>query len=661
MTWLLVLGLLAYVLSAVFGLYRGRLSAALSLGAEALFGAMAVAALRGLRLNVSSPLGPPGFGLHWVSSPLGALFLLLVSALGAAATIYGIAYTQHLEPHKRRTVLLFSPLFLASMTLVCLAANMGSFLLAWEAMSLASYALVITDREDPGVVQTGYVYLLMTHVGAVCLLAAFALLGNATGSMEFAVWAQQAPHLPGGVRSTVFVLMLLGFGSKAALVPLHVWLPRAHPVAPSHISGLMSGVMLKVAIYGMVLIGFYVLGPGPLWWGLVVLALGMLSSVLGVLYALMEHDLKRLLAYHSVENIGIITIGLGVALIAWHSHLTLVSVVALVASLYHAVNHALFKTALFLDAGSIQFAGAGRNLDALGGLWRGMPWTSISTLVAAASIAGLPPFNGFVSEWLTYQSLLRLMGGGVVLALCAFAGVLALALTGGLATACFVKVSGIGLLGRPRSQEAAQAREAPVSMVLPAVTLAGLCVLLGLAPGLAAPALAGVAGFALHGIGTLGPTQALLVSLPWQGAHLDPGTSALLGLLIFLLATAALVAGRARRPATAVRAPWACGGELGVASQYSATAYAKPFRQVFGLVYRPVRSVRVESHTHPFFRVRVTYQGGTTDVLSRYVYRPAITGIVGLARQGRRLQSGSLRLYLAYMLTTLLLLLAFVH
>lgn len=662
MTWLFALGLFAYALSAAFGAYADNRSAVLSLVAEVLFVTMGVAGLRGLHLNVRTPFGPPGFSLHWVSAPLGALFLILVSVLGAAATIYAIAYAKHLPPNKRRTILVFAPLFLASMTLVCYAANMASFLVVWEAMSLTSYALVIVDREEPGVLRSGYVYLLMTHIGALCLLAAFTLLSNHTGSMAFAVWAAKAPSLPSGIRSAVFLLALLGFGSKAALVPLHVWLPRAHPVAPSHISGLMSGVMLKLAIYGMVLVWFVVLGPGPLWWGLVVMALGVLSSVLGVLYALAEHDLKRLLAFHSVENIGIITIGLGVALIGWHAHLPLVSIVALAAALYHTVNHALFKTTLFLDAGSIQRAGAGRNLDALGGLWRRMPWTSTSTLVAATAIAGLPPLNGFVSEWLTYEALLRLgAGGGLVLALSAAIGVLALALTGGLATACFVKVSGIGLLGQPRTHRAAEVHEVSWFMVGPALALAGLCVILGLAPGLIAPILAHIAGATFHGIGLLGSTNAVLVSLPWQGAHLDPASTALFAVLSGAVLSLVLGASRARRPAPEVRAPWACGGAITSVHQYSATAYAKPFRPIFRLVYRPVRSVHVESRIHPFFRTRVSYEGGTTDVLSRWIYRPTITGIVALSRQGRKLQSGSLRLYLALMLATLLLLLAFVH
>lgn len=666
MTWLLLAGLGAYALSALTGASArsGRSATLLALLGAVLFAALAIWSLTGARWDVRVAIGPPPFALVLWLPPLSALFVLLISGVGALALVYGGAYVAHLAEPKRRAVLVLTPLFLASMTGVVLAADLAAFLIAWEAMSLTSYALVMTDGERPEVVRAGYIYLVMTHIGAVCLLAGFLLLTRATGSMDFAVWAAAAPTLGAGVRSAVFLLVLLGFGSKAALVPMHVWLPRAHPVAPSHVSGLMSGVMLKVAIYGLILVAFVILGQGPLWWGLALLGLGVLSAILGVLYALMEHDLKRLLAYHSVENIGIITIGLGVALLARHAGLPLLALLGLLAALYHTVNHALFKTALFLGAGAIQHAGAGRNLDAMGGLLRRMPWTAVAILVAAAAISGLPPFNGFVSEWLTYQSLVRLAAhGDALLALCAFGGVLALALTGGLAAACFAKVGGVGLLGRPRTAGAAQATEAPSAMWLPTVILSGLCLVAGLLPGLLAGPLARVAGTVLHaGRAAAGvEPSALLVALPWGGAHIGPWAFALAALAVAAVVSAALAMGWRARPAMEVRAPWACGGALGLSSQYSATGYAKPFRQVFHWIYRPVRSVRVESAGHPYFRTAVAYEGEITPVFDRYVYGPVLGVLLMLARHGRRLQSGSLRLYLGYILVTLILLLAFVR
>ncbi len=666
MTLLLLSGAGMYGVAALLGGLRSdRAWATLAaIAGGAALAALSLRALLGAHLALRLAVGPPPFALRLWLPPLSAVFVLLISGVGVLASIYGGAYVAHLETGKRRTVLILTPLFLLSMTLVALAADLPAFLIAWEAMSLASYGLVMTDGERPEVVRAGYVYLVVTHAGAVCLLAAFLLLTGATGSMDFAVWAGAAPTLPLGLRSAVFALTLLGFGSKAALVPLHVWLPRAHPVAPSHVSGLMSGIMLKVAVYGLVLVACTVLGPGPLWWGLLLLGLGLVSSVFGVLYALMDNDLKRLLAYSSVENVGIIATGLGIALIAEHAGLALLAVVALVAALYHTINHGLFKTALFLGAGSVQSAGVGRNLERMGGLLTRMPWSGLSILVAAASISGLPPFNGFISEWLTYQSLVRLASaGGPRLALSAFVGLLALALTGGLAAACFVKVSGVGLLGRPRGEQAARAHEVSPSMYVPGLVLAGLCLGAGLMPGLLAGPLAAVAAAALHAPSVV-PTsaiQAVRVALPWGGAPIRPVAFAVVAVVVAVLVTLALAAGRRSRPAPATRAPWACGGEIDVQSQYSATAYAHPFRQVFAVIYRPVRTVRVESRVHPFFRTRVHHVAEITPVFDRYMYAPVRAGLLALARRGTALQSGSLRLYLAYILVTLVLLLTFVR
>ncbi len=656
-------GLLCLALASLAGALRPRLrlsSLASAVGSAALTLAALGALSRPQPLGALS-LGPAPFALRWELVPLGAWILLLVGGVGALASVYGEAYVRHREMPQQRTILTFVPLFVGSMALVTAAADAISFLVAWEAMSLTSYALVLTDSHDPAVLRSGYIYLVMTHVGAVCLTAAFLLLGNATGSWEFATWARLAPGLPAGLRNGVFLLLVVAFGGKAALVPLHVWLPRAHPVAPSHVSGLMSGVMLKVAVFGLALLGVGILGPGPLWWGLAVLGLGLASAVLGVLYALMEHDLKRLLAYHSVENMGIIAMGLGVALIGRHAHLPQLALLGLVAALFHTLNHALFKTALFLDAGSVQEAGAGRNLDGLGGLLRSMPWTMGSLVVAAIAISGLPPLNGFASEWLTYQALLRLVPAGRGLALAGMAGILGLALTGGLAAACFVKVSGVGALARPRQSAAAGAHEVARAMWVPPLVLAALCVGLGLVPGVVLGPLERVAGATLGLVPGAGAASALRLSLPWETTGISPAVFGVVALLGVLGASGLLAATSRRRPRAAVGEPWACGGALGVDAQYSATAYAKPFRQVFGVLYQPVRAVETHSAVHPFFRVRVVYEGSITPVFDRYLYAPVLGALLVLARHARRVQSGSLRLYLGYVLVTLVLLLAFAH
>jgi len=658
----LVLALIAFGAAAACGaLLRPRLSAAASLLGSAALGALGAAGMAGARLRAALPLGLPPFALAWRLDALSGFFLLLLAVVGAAVAVYGYGYLAHAEPWKARSVSTFLPLFLAAMALVLLAEDAVAFLLAWESMSLASYALVMTDGERDEVVRSGFVYLVMTHIGGLCLLAAFLLLAGATGSLDFAVWAAAAPHVAPALRSAVFLLLLLGFGGKAALVPLHVWLPRAHPVAPSHVSGLMSGVMLKIAVYGLVLFSFRLLGPGPFWWGAAVLAAGVCSAVLGVLYAVVERDFKRLLAYSSVENIGIVAIGLGAALLGRSQGLVAVATVALVAALFHAAGHALYKTALFLTAGSLQHAGAGRDLDCMGGLLRRLPWTGAALLAAAPAIAGLPPFSGFVGEWLAYQSLLRLAHLGTTgTALLAFAGILGLALAGGLAAGTFIKAAGVGLLGRPRSAGAAQASEVGASMRLPPLLLVGAGLALGLAPGVLASPLASLAAGVLGGEAPgLGVRSAVLLALPWPGVRLAPALWPALAAAGALAAVAALALGRAARPAPAVRAPWGCGGTLAVQSQYSATVYAKPFRQVFGSVYRPVRALEVQSAVHPFFRTRVLYQGEITLVFERFLYAPAVSGLMALAAIARRLQSGSLRLYLGYMLAALVLLLAF--
>lgn len=661
MNALVLVSLTALAAAALCGaLHRSRLAAAaglLGLGALGVLGALG---LSGGHLAGALPLGLPPLDLSWRLTPLSGLFLLLLAVVGAASTLYAPTYLAHAEPRKARTAAAVLPAFLASMALVLLAAGAVAFLLAWECMSLTSYALVMTDGERDEVVRSGFVYLVMTHAGGLCLLAAFLLLGRASGSLDFAVWATAAPHLAPALRSLVFVLLLAGFGGKAALVPLHVWLPRAHPVAPSHVSALMSGVMLKIAVYGLVLFAFQLLGPGPLWWGAAVLLAGLASTVLGVLYAAAERDLKRLLAHSSVENVGIIAIGLGVALLARSQGADPVAALAIVAALLYAASHALYKTALFLGAGSLQHAGAGRDLDAMGGLFRRLPWTCAALLGAGPALAGLPPFSGFIGEWLTYQSLLRLAraGSGATTLLC-FAGVLGLALAGGLAAGALVKALGVGLLGRPRSAGAAGAEEVPAGMRLPPLLLLAAGLLLGLAPGAPAALLARLAAGVLGTAPAAAASSAVLLSLPWSGARLLPAAPALLVLAGALAAGLALALTRRGRPAPEARAPWGCGGELPAASQYSATVYAKPFRQVFGTVYRPVRALEVRSAVHPFFRTQVAYQGEITLVFERFLYRPAVAGLVALAAWSRRLQSGSLRLYLGYMLAALVLLLAF--
>src|SRR3954447_3646765 len=402
------------------------------------------------------PLGLPWIGAHFHTDALASSFLIVVNLGGAAASLFAIGYGRHEEAPRR--VLPFYPLFLAGMNLVVLAADAFTFLLSWEFMSLASWALVLAQHRVSENVRASYVYLMMAGFGTLCLLLAFGLLAGTGGGFDFAAMraAQHAPAL----GAIVLMLVLLGTGSKAGLVPLHVWLPLAHPAAPSHVSALMSGVMTKVAVYGFVRIAFDLLGPPVWWWSMVVLSLGGATAVLGVLYALMQHDLKRLLAYHTVENIGIIFTGLGLALAFKASNMLAAAALAATAALFHVFNYAKVKRLLFFCAGAVLAATGERDMERLGGLISTMPWTAFAFLAGSAAISALPPLNGFASEWLIFQAILlspELPQWGLKLLVPAVGAMLALA--AGLAASCFVKAFGVTFLGHARSTAVAKASE----------------------------------------------------------------------------------------------------------------------------------------------------------------------------------------------------------
>ena len=509
----------AGALSSLLARWSGRL--ALGVGhLAALAGAVV-----GLGVSLGVLLGDPGRTLTQplpVLFPfarlslsvdgLSAYFLLVISLVAVAAAIYGPAYLRAHSPDagpaRQAAQVLALNVFLGCMAFVCCAGDALTFLLCWEGMTLASYVLVVSDDRDGENARAGLLYMVMAHGGTALLLVAFLALTERAGAFDFAALRAAAGDLDGTTRTTLFFLALGGFATKAGVVPLHVWLPRAHPAAPSHVSALMSGVMLKVAIYGILRFAFDLLapvaGPLPSSWGWTVLVVGTTSAVLGVLYALQQHDLKRLLAFHSVENIGIILIGVGLAMILWRREDAggALATVALTAALLHTVNHAAFKGLLFLGAGSVLCRTHVRNMEELGGLARRMPWTAGLFLLGAVAISALPPLNGFVSEWLTFQALLggasRFHGpAGLVIVFSAAM----LALTGGLAAACFAKAFGVTFLGRPRTPHAEHATEAPPSMIAGMVWLAALCVALGVAPGYAMRLLDAPTAGLLHGPG----------------------------------------------------------------------------------------------------------------------------------------------------------------
>lgn len=600
-----------------------------------------------------------GFVLHL--DPLGAFFLILIGLVAIPAAIYGVGYTTDYEDGRSslRFLGVMFNLFLLSMSLVTMAGNVLTFLLTWEGMSLTSYFLVITESGEESTIRAGVWYAAMTHAGLALLLAAFVLLTNG-GSSSFADLRANAAALPAATRNAIFLLAFLGFGSKAGIVPLHVWLPKAHPAAPSHVSALMSGVMIKLGIYGLLRVVLDLLGGGPAWWGSLVLGFGVVSALLGVLYALMEHDLKRLLAYHSVENIGIILIGIGAGLI-FHSYgLMSLAALGLIGGLYHTLNHASFKGLLFLGAGSVLHATHTRNMEKMGGLIKRMPWTALFFLIGSAAISALPPLNGFASEWLVFQSLLAGLNiPKPELAVLMPLAVGMLALTSGLAAACFVKAFGISFLALPRSPEAENAHEAPLSMRIGMGILALACIALGVAPVVVVPVLGKVIG----GLGQLpqtitGLTFNLSLQTPEAFGQISPTLAAVGLLLILALIPVAFRIFRVNR-GLRLGETWGCGrtGQT-PRMEYTATAFAEPLRRVFAELYRPTKELSIDFHPDSkYFVESIEYKSEITPLFDRWFYDPLLKSIRFISRQVQRLQGGSLHLYLAYIAILLVILL----
>jgi hydrogenase-4 component B len=591
------------------------------------------------------------FSITYSVDGLSAWFLIVLSTLAIPIAIFSIGYFGHGHFDRRSGFVgaIFNVL-IGAVELVFVAGDAITFLFAWELMTLTAAVLVATQHEEQESRSAAYLYLVMSHVGTGCLIAGFLVLASATGSLSFP--ALLAGNLASGaVRDAVFLLFFVGFGIKAGVIPLHVWLPEAHPAAPTSISALMSGVLLKAGIYGITRVCAFGLGVPRLSWGVIVLTVGGLSAVLGVLYALMQHDLKRLLAYHSVENIGIILLGLGAGMIALAYGRSELAWIGVAASLYHVLNHAVFKGLLFLGAGDVVMVTGTRQIEQFGGLLRRMPWTGLFFLVGAMAISGLPPLNGFASEWLTFQAFLfgfRSSTEPLIHLLFSVGGAL-LALTTALAAACFVKAFGITFLALPRSEAAADAHEAPRVMLVPQAILATLCLLLGLFPG--------VVLRVLDRVLTSLPGVRQPVAVAWDGLGMASGGGVFDRIVPFVFAitlacvVAVLGALAARGRLAPRRAPtWGCGGELSARTEYTATAFSKPVMMIFRAVYRPTRQVESLAEVSPYFPQRVHYHAEIEPTFERYVYGPLLRAVLRGAKSLKVVQAGSLHAYLAYVI-----------
>lgn len=488
---------------------------------------------------------------------LSGLFVALISVLAFAGSIYGLNYFDEYPGKKGRAGFFFNT-FVASMMLVITADNVFWFLVAFELMSLTSYFLVVIE-ENENSIHGGWLYFVIAHVGFVLIMASFLTMTNfAGGSFAFADF--RATQFSPAVASVCFVLAFFGFGAKAGIIPLHGWLPKAHPEAPSNVSALMSGGMIKIGIFGILKVGLDLLSASgvQVWWGLMVMVFGAISSVLGVAFALQEHDIKRLLAYHSVENIGIILLGVGASMAAMALNSVGIAVLALMAALYHTFNHAMFKGELFLGAGALLYSTGTRNMEKMGGLFRRMPATAICFLIGALAISAIPPFNGFVSEWFTYQSLFNaaMQGDKAVMIVAVFAAV-ALAITGALAVTCFVKAYGVSFASAPRSEAAANAKEVPAPMVFAQGLLAAICVVLGIGAPVIAPVLVDVAASVLHPYGGVLAAEGMELMNQYSGAATS--TPAIAIALVVLVGLACgyrklKTVGKVQKSQ-----PWACG------------------------------------------------------------------------------------------------------
>ncbi len=631
--------------SLALGAVIGRRSprawlAATLVGVVAGLGAAVVVLFGGGAWEWTNALRVGGEALHLRLDAISAMFLALLCVIAGAGALYASEYwTDAAHPRSAGAGRAWWNVLVLSQGIVLLAANGIHFLVGWETFTISAYFLITLDRDNPDVRRAGWLYLAVSHVAVLLLFAFFALLAFRTGSWELGPMRERADLAP------LFWLMLLGFGIKAGIFPLHIWLPSAHANAPSHVSAMLSGVAIKMGIYGLVRFAGWLPTPPAAGW--VIAVLGVTSAVLGVAFALGQHDLKRLLAYHSVENIGIILIGVGFALVATQQGYPAWGRLALIGGLLHVWNHGLFKGLLFLGAGSVLHATGTREMSLLGGLWRRMPWTTGLFALGAIAISGLPPLNGFVSEWLIFLGLFGAVLSRSSSVWMALPAAILLALTGALALACFIKVGGVVFLGAPRTPEAARAHESGLAMRTPMLVLAGACLAIGVAPIVFWPAISRAVG-------------------AWHAGWLDaqePAPLLLLGgvqAVVLVLASGAawLLWRRTRALGRTVAPTWDCGYAAPTARmQYTAGSFAGIVTEWFAFILRPVQHSERPVDVLPR---AASYSAHTPETVLERIVEPIGALVIQGAVAARRLQHGRVQAYLAYLLVGVALLTAVV-
>lgn len=584
---------------------------------------------------------------------LAAFFLLALGVVGTAASVYAIGYSREYYGHRLAVLAALFNGFLLSMVLVLTVSHVVVFIIVWELMAILSFLLVNHEYEKTSNTKAAYLYILMTNIGTAFIMIAFLLLATASNSLDFELLKGSA--LTSSMRNVAFICALIGFGTKAGVMPMHIWLPEAHPAAPSHVSAIMSGIMIKTAIYGMARFFLDFLGVGPAWWGELILVLGIVSAVLGALYALMERDIKRILAYSSVENIGLILLGIGAGMVFMSKGLPTIAAFAWATSLYHLFNHAVFKSSLFMGAGSVMYATHTKNIEHLDGLIKKMPYTALCFLIGSAAISALPPFNGFVSEWMTFLSMFFLPKAiaGLVGKLSGLLLIALLALTGALAAACFIKVFGITFLAMPRSKHAEQAKEVSKPMILGMSMLSVVCVAAGVWPQwmlqILKNVLSGHDGILVDNL--FQTNQWYAVAFQAQKGASGVMTMPIVVIIITIgLLVAFLLARAAGKPKAETSETWTCGQIPSARMEYSATGFSEPIRRAFGKILRPVVQVSTDTLQNPYHGVKMSVKIHVRYFINEYIYQPISNGILKLADGFKRIQAGGLQLYIGYIM-----------